>query len=68
MKTDSSALRCLWLALIALVGVVVAVLASATFWIVGAGIAATLSAGGVTFVSVISLGLMMRQFVTATSS
>lgn len=68
MKSDSSALRGLWLAIIALVGVVVAVTAGATFWLVGAGIPAALSAGGVACVSIISLGLAMRQFVTATSS
>jgi hypothetical protein len=62
-NTGAAALRGLWLAVILLAGLVAAVLSGVIFWLVGAGLAAALAAGGATFVGVASLGIAMRKFI-----
>jgi hypothetical protein len=63
MRTNTAALRGLWLAVIVLAGLVAAVLGGAAFWLAGSGITAALAAGGATFLGVTSLGITVHRFL-----
>lgn len=63
MSGSDPAFRGVWLAIIAIVSLLVAGVAIAIFWKAGEGMAASFAAGGATFVSGMGIGFGCRQFL-----
>ncbi|MER7822163.1 hypothetical protein ABTX85_06320 [Streptomyces sp. NPDC096097] len=63
MSGSDPAFRGVWLAIIAIVGLLGAGVAVAIYWRTGEGVAAMFAAGGATFVAVMGLGFGCRQFL-----
>lgn len=64
MSDNDSALRGVWLAIIVLAGLLAAIVAGMVFRAAGTELTEALQAGGATFLSVVTLGLAARKFLT----